>query len=1282
MKGKYWRQWITSFGCSHGMDMALSIFNVPRSRSGAFRNGTRLGRSAGVWLVCLLVLTARVAADAGEDLDCAADSIFGQRPDGPADEFDAWISDEAVLFTELAWSPFDWIVGAEGTICRVAWWGTSLNAVDFTHCERQSDTFTIKFYWNDSGIPGEEIAAYVDVVPTKTETESVYNPPGFPGPYPLYRYEVTLDPCLDIPGGAAFVSIMGSGSETDQCLAALVSSSDGDDYTVVQTDDGSYRYVPNDTAFCLLPAEPTEPDSWGVYHSQGDFSLTQGQNQWYYLGWDETLEEYFELTPMPGPRPHLDTWYAPAGEGWVNLRAFAANPGQGVAAVRAWEAPGNGTIQITHVKRFMMGVPCGGDGVDVVFLRNDEVIWGPERIDANELKAQEVPINLTTTVSAGDRIYCRVSEVGTERCTEPVVAYRIGYIEDSPLGTTYIHFNDNSASELLVPDSVTNSGKEWSTVSDGVGHLIFNNPGGSMAGWAGDFQSGGAPLLKFSPPVAPLTGDFTAQILYPDVSEILAISDGAGVGIVVVPTGGADGGGTGTYGMALGVITKLTTPEGQGMLDGWTTTQVGGNWGYIVPGEAMTATARAALRYVRTGDTLSLYAAYDADAPATDDPSSGNFHLVNSQTISGAVDLYIMLYSAAESAAVSIDDVYITGPMVPDFTSPAEDPGAGLPVRIENSANLGNSSEIIFDLAWSNDGKKVAYLAAPAGQNDVSLKMFDLVAREEVTLVAFAPAGFIRSWGLTWSPDDEYLYFISYPEPGDLGWGMLSRCSATETNQTSVTRSLLGIADFEDEPIVGGTVNYPVSLTVNGEPKLLVTAGAVYPDFSMWSTIFVLDLDAEGNPVLPGVPITDLESGWAGIEQSALSPSGDALLVCMSDDPTTSQLYMFTGLQNIITGVTAPFTGLDDPRIYPVDVNRNYVYSPGFSQDGTMIFYSKDMTGRYWHGINDGFRFENYFECDFDIMVNTVSDVMQGRTPLRLPKWGNQMGLKASGGGTRVAWTEAYHSYATSSVYAATVRHVETAPLAVGELLTDITLDDGSGTRLSVAEGTVIGGVDPGATSVDFSVFTPISPLEEAALDPASVPVVRDFAPNGITFNPPAQLRFTYTDAEVRDLGEENLNVLWMHDGQPQFLPVIGIDTEANHVIVEVPGFSEFGLTSLSPDGDADGDGITDLDEMRDLDPEDPGLQNPFDPQDPDTTGDHGTIGPDGIPDGQNDWDGDGMTNAEEFRWGFNANDAESYGILPAASVWGLVMLAALLLFIVCVRYRASQKGVAPIDSR
>jgi len=72
---------------------------------------------------------------------------------------------------------------------------------------------------------------------------------------------------------------------------------------------------------------------------------------------------------------------------------------------------------------------------------------------------------------------------------------------------------------------------------------------------------------------------------------------------------------------------------------------------------------------------------------------------------------------------------------------------------------------------------------------------------------------------------------------------------------------------------------------------------------------------------------------------------------------------------------------------------------------------------------------------------------------------------------------------------------------------------------------------------------------------------------------------------------------------------------------------------------DRDRDGIGNFDEIRDFSPDISGLQNPFRADSNDSTGNNGSTAPDGIPDGQNDFDGDGILNSEELASGSNPAD-------------------------------------------
>ena len=106
-------------------------------------------------------------------------------------------------------------------------------------------------------------------------------------------------------------------------------------------------------------------------------------------------------------------------------------------------------------------------------------------------------------------------------------------------------------------------------------------------------------------------------------------------------------------------------------------------------------------------------------------------------------------------------------------------------------------------------------------------------------------------------------------------------------------------------------------------------------------------------------------------------------------------------------------------------------------------------------------------------------------------------------------------------------------------------------------------------------------------------------------------------------------------------------------------GPSDTGTDPHNPD--TDGDGLIDGDEVHDLDPDTPGDQNPFHPLDPNSTGDNFQDTPDGVPDGENDYDGDGQSNAYELRYGSNPLDPTV--VVPGVTYVGGAVLVVLLIF-------------------
>ena len=166
-----------------------------------------------------------------------------------------------------------------------------------------------------------------------------------------------------------------------------------------------------------------------------------------------------------------------------------------------------------------------------------------------------------------------------------------------------------------------------------------------------------------------------------------------------------------------------------------------------------------------------------------------------------------------------------------------------------------------------------------------------------------------------------------------------------------------------------------------------------------------------------------------------------------------------------------------------------------------------------------------------------------------------------------------------------------------------------------------------------------------------------------------------FADIATFGLGETNETTLSSVDGYDIFVAKFegpldadydGLPNSVETDTGTYNGPTDAGTDPLDPD--TDGDGLEDGDEVHDLDPDMPGVQNPFHPLDPDTTGDNFQDTPDGVPDGQNDYDGDGQSNAYELQNGSNPLDAAS--VVPAVTYVGAFALVALLLVLLLIHQR------------
>jgi hypothetical protein len=251
-----------------------------------------------------------------------------------------------------------------------------------------------------------------------------------------------------------------------------------------------------------------------------------------------------------------------------------------------------------------------------------------------------------------------------------------------------------------------------------------------------------------------------------------------------------------------------------------------------------------------------------------------------------------------------------------------------------------------------------------------------------------------------------------------------------------------------------------------------------------------------------------------------------------------------------------------------------------------------------------------------------------------------------------------------------------------------INISNGSGGYLEIADAGDLGipGEDVDALFVGsdgFPIFS-VAPRIGSPFAPGDI-LVSD---GMILPDDPDALADTLIPAVALGLApDDNLNSLdaiWLWDAPEE--PNVWWDADEDGI----PDYWE-DENELDPgdpddaDDDPDGDGLTNEDEYdNETDPNEEDsdgdgmgdgfeVDNGFDPNDDDEMGDDGATGPDGTPDGQNDWDGDGVSNEDEQEAGTDPTNAEDYPA-PVTGVFALLVLA-LAVCVIALRGRRKESA-------
>lgn len=488
-----------------------------------------------------------------------------------------------------------------------------------------------------------------------------------------------------------------------------------------------------------------------------------------------------------------------------------------------------------------------------------------------------------------------------------------------------------------------------------------------------------------------------------------------------------------------------------------------------------------------------------------------------------------------------------------------------------NIVTVINTTDFIAQPRWDPSGQILAWLQLPALADDAfELWVSDLTKPgNEVLLVQ--DTELIRNSPIAWSPNGQFILYTHRKLQADplLDRPSLGRASALTPD--TVTDDFLRPSDFSDFSYTNDCwdVRDPsIALTTTGY-KLIVSITS-WCDFLVHSEgVFSMEIDDSGVPNLSTV--TKILGSNNLFINPVLSPDGNTLLVEQPWTSTSRKLWLIEGIEAVISGSDQPVEDFDtDSRVHLLNPELTptgshfYATNPQSSQDGTLIYFDKDVTGTFDEtdilGTIQG--------ADFDVVVCNRADVVAGNpNPNVLASPDHQSALHSSGGGTRFAYT--HIDLVTGVNLNLGTLKISTTVLVDqnGFAQEAIVFEDGSGMKLIIPAGTQLQNVTiPLDGLITISVYTPINPFVELSLAGISgVKLYRFFEPEGITFVPPSGssviLILHYTDAEVEGLDEDTLGVFKISDSLTITVTIIARDPAKNLITLEITGFSMYVLS-------------------------------------------------------------------------------------------------------------------------
>ncbi len=442
------------------------------------------------------------------------------------------------------------------------------------------------------------------------------------------------------------------------------------------------------------------------------------------------------------------------------------------------------------------------------------------------------------------------------------------------------------------------------------------------------------------------------------------------------------------------------------------------------------------------------------------------------------------------------------------------------------------STDQVFP-AWSNDGKRIAWLQRKAAQSGTFNLFVKTVGTADSPLQLTRDADNASAYSSPiWSPDNRFIGFVTTD-------GFYRTASLAGSG---VSTSVI----FGTTCLRGGTGRVPLA----GRQYLVERRG---------SNIAFMPLNADGTFANTGDTFVTAFDSSVSIGDVRVTPDYSKVIFTVNSG-TTSRVFALTGVHSIVARVSLPPTNLSSSSVVALTNGSSFDALGGPDIDASLVFVSS--TGSYTPRPDCVPNSDNpstlFGARNFEVGV-VAGDGSGSRAAISgLSSVQNEVFPAISPDGMRLAFVRddgiSFQLFTADLAFRATIASQGGIRVAT----------DGSNTTVTLPNGAL-----PNSTDIFLSAPLTIPDAAGATLPAGVRPIVtaRDVASTGgITLAFPATVRFSYLPGQISGLAESTLAAFFFN-GQTQRWELVGgtVDTANKQVVFQTSRLGTFGLAGMLP---------------------------------------------------------------------------------------------------------------------